>query len=146
MQKTGGIYEPAKAKGMQGKQEKSTLDEILEKINERYKGNFTEGDKVMLNALHDKLILNEKLAKSARTSDPTIFVESIFPAAFGDAAIEGYMEAQESYSSLLRIRTNTIPLWGCWLAWCIVRCRWQELAGGWQMPRPYMDNQLLGSG
>ncbi|WP_405745493.1 UvrB domain 3-containing protein, partial [Anaerovibrio slackiae] len=100
LQKTGGIYEPAKAKGVQGKQEKSTLDEILEKINERYKGNFTEGDKVMLNALHDKLILNEKLAKSARTSDPTIFVESIFPAAFGDAAMEGYMEAQESYSSL----------------------------------------------
>lgn len=110
LQKTGGIYEPAKAKGVQGKQEKSTLDEILEKINERYKGNFTEGDKVMLNALHDKLILNEKLAKSARTSDPTIFVESIFPAAFGDAAMEGYMEAQESYSSLFedKDKYNTI--------------------------------------
>lgn len=84
--------------------------EILEKINERYKGNFTEGDKVMLNALHDKLILNEKLAKSARTSDSTIFVESIFPAAFGDAAMEGYMEAQESYSSLFedKDKYNTI--------------------------------------
>ncbi|MFR8428074.1 MAG: hypothetical protein ACLVCH_11445 [Roseburia inulinivorans] len=47
----------------------------------------------MLGALHDKLIADDKLASSARTSDPRIFTESIFPSAFGNAAMESYMEA-----------------------------------------------------
>ena len=57
-------------------------------------------DRVMLGALHDKLIADKKLESSARTSDPRIFVESIFPAAFGTAAMESFMESQESYSAL----------------------------------------------
>lgn len=106
LNKVAGNYEPATAKGAQGKQEKSTLDEILDRINERYKGNFSEGDRVMINALHDKLIKNEKLTLSAQTSNPTIFVENIFPKAFGDAAMEGYMESQDSYSSLFQDKSK----------------------------------------
>ena len=79
---------------------KRTLDESMEKINEKYKGNFNDADKVMLGALHDKLIADPKLKSSALTSDPRIFTESIFPNAFGTAAMESYMESQESYSSL----------------------------------------------
>ena len=78
----------------------ATLDEILEKINEKYKGDFTDADRVMLNALHDKLIADPKLKSSALTSDPLIISESIFPSAFGTAAMESYMESQESYASL----------------------------------------------
>ena len=46
------------------------------------------------------MIADKKLESSARTSDPRIFVESIFPAAFGTAAMESFMESQESYSAL----------------------------------------------
>lgn len=95
-----GMYIPAKQKAAQGAKQKSTLDEILEKINEKYKGEFTDGDRVMLGALHDKLIKDEKLANSAKTLDPIIFAESIFPTAFGDAAMSGFMESQESYTAL----------------------------------------------
>ncbi|MCQ2498852.1 MAG: DEAD/DEAH box helicase family protein [Lachnospiraceae bacterium] len=95
-----GQYEPVKQKAVQGLKQKSTLDEILEKVNDRYKGDFTEADKVMLGALHDKLKKDDKLASSAKTSDPRIFVESIFPMAFQTAAMDSYMESQESYASL----------------------------------------------
>ena len=44
--------------------------------------------------------LRAKLKSSALTSDPLIFSESIFPSAFGTAAMESYMESQESYASL----------------------------------------------
>lgn len=101
-----GQYVPAKNKGVQGKKEKSTLDEILDKINEKYKGDFTDGDKVMLGALHDKLMNDEKLASSARTTDPRIFVESIFPSAFGNAAMDSYMESQDSYQSLFEDKSK----------------------------------------
>ncbi len=100
LQKMDGQYAPAKERGGSAQYPKSTLDEILEKINEKYKGNFTDADKVMLNTLHDKLVVDKKLKDSALTSDPRIFTESIFPNVFGNVAMESYMESQESYSSL----------------------------------------------
>ena len=80
--------------------EKAPLDEVIAKINEKFKGNFTEGDKVILSALRDKLLSDKKLKKMALSSDPQIFIESIFPKAFSTAAQDGYKEAQESYQSL----------------------------------------------
>ena len=101
-----GQYVPATQKAAQGRQQKSTLDEILEKINEKYKGEFTDADRVMIDALHAKLISDKKLESSARTADPRIFTESIFPSAFGTAAMESYMEAQDSYSALFEDKTK----------------------------------------
>lgn len=97
-----GEYVPAKQKGGAGKQKKSTLDEILERVNEQYKGNFTDSDRVIIGALHDKLIKNSKLLNSAGTTDPVIFTESIFPSVFGETAMESYTESQESYESLFQ--------------------------------------------
>ena len=53
-----------------------------------------------MSSLRDKLLSDKKLKKMAQSSDPQIFVESIFPKAFGAAAQDGYVEAQESYQSL----------------------------------------------
>lgn len=100
LQEEKGVYEAAKQKGAAGHDPKEPLDEIIEKINEKYKGAFTEGDRVLLNALHAKLMTNKKLASMAKTSDPQIFTESIFPKTFGDAAQDSYMEAQDTYTAL----------------------------------------------
>ena len=43
---------------------------------------------------------DEKLKTMARSSDPQIFAESIFPKAFGTAANECYMESQETFTSM----------------------------------------------
>ena len=51
-------------------------------------------------ALHDRLLADPKLAKLARSSDPQIFTESIFPKAFDTAAQDSYLEAQDTFSSL----------------------------------------------
>ena len=100
LQEEKGVYEAAKQKGAAGHEPKEPLDEIIEKINEKYKGAFTESDRVLLNALHARLMTNKKLASMAKTSDPQIFTESIFPKAFGDAAQDSYMEAQDTYTAL----------------------------------------------
>ena len=100
LENVDGMYVPVKQKSPQGRKKKSPLDEIIDKINEKYKGKFTEADRVILDTLHDKLIKNEKLASSAKTTDPLIFSESVFPQAFDSAAMESYAESQESYASL----------------------------------------------
>ena len=95
-----GVITPASAKGAVKPEEKQPLDEIIEKINEQYKGAFTDGDKVLLTALRTKLLNDTKLQTMAKTSDPQIFAESIFPKAFGTAAQDSYVESQDTYTSL----------------------------------------------
>lgn len=106
LEESKGQYDPSTKPGAQGKQEKTPLDEILEKINEKYKGNFTDADKVMLGALQSKLMANAKLVSSAQTSEPKIFTESIFPNAFQQAAMECYMESEDSYKGLFEDKTK----------------------------------------
>lgn len=101
-----GVYGPAEPKGAVKPEEKDPLDEIINRINEKYKGNFSDADKVVIGALADKLRGNVKLANMAISSDPQIFAESIFPQAFSDAAQESYMESQETYSSLFEDRSK----------------------------------------
>lgn len=100
LEHTQGVYVPSTKKASQGKKKSSTLDEIIALVNEKYKGEFTEGDRVMLGALHNKLMNDSKLESSARTSDPKIFTEIIFPTIFNAAALDSYTEAEESYSAL----------------------------------------------
>lgn len=95
-----GIYPPAKAKSAAGPEEKLPLDEVLEKINEAYKGQFTEADKVVVDGIRSKLMADEKLRRMAKTSDPKIFYESIFPKIFDTAAQDSYIESQETYQSM----------------------------------------------
>ena len=99
-------HEPAEPKGGSLPESKDPLDEIIARINERYKGDFTDADKVMIRALAEKLRGNKKLANMAVSSDPQIFAESIFPQAFSDAAQDSYMESQETYSSLFEDRSK----------------------------------------
>lgn len=98
--KVKGSLEPAKQKGAAGQEQKEPLAEIIEKINQRYKGQFTAGDRVLLTALHSKLLSNKKLRNMAKSSDPQIFTESIFPAVFNNVAMESYVESQDTYTAL----------------------------------------------
>ena len=95
-----GSYTPAETKSATKPEEEQLLDEIIKKINEQYKGKFTEADKVLVQTLRAKLMNNTKLQTMAQTSDPQIFAESIFPKAFGTAAQNSYMESQKAYITL----------------------------------------------
>lgn len=95
-----GFYTAAEPKGAGKPEDKDPLDEIIARINEKYKGEFTDADRVMIGALADKLRGDPRLANMAMSSDPQIFAESIFPQAFNIAAQDSYIESQETYTSL----------------------------------------------
>ena len=96
-----GIYESARLKKPVKMEETlSPLEQVIEKINEQYMGNFTEGDKVVITTLHQKLKNNKKLVKSAQTDGRQIFEKNIFPQLFDDAAQEAYSESIETYTKL----------------------------------------------
>ena len=96
-----GVYEPAKLKKpVKMSETLSPLEQVIEKINQQYVGNFTDGDKVVITALHQKLKNNKKLMKAAKTDGRQIFEKNIFPQLFDDAAQEAYVESTETYTKL----------------------------------------------
>ena len=96
-----GGYEAAKMKKPVKMEETlSPLEQVIQKVNEQFVGNFTDGDRVMITALHEKLRKNKKLQKSAQTDGEQIFENNIFPQLFDDAAQEAYMESTETYTNL----------------------------------------------
>ena len=78
----------------------SPLEQVIQKINDQFTGDFTEGDRVVIVALHEKLKKNKKLQKSAKADGQQIFEKNIFPQLFDDAAQEAYMESTETYTKL----------------------------------------------
>lgn len=97
--KEKGTYDNVTGKGAGAPEPKEPLDEIIDKINEKYKGIFSAADRVLVTALHNKLIQNKNLHKLIQTTDPQLFTENIFPQIFEDAAQESYMESSETYQS-----------------------------------------------
>jgi len=103
IKETAGVYNPAKVKKPVKMTETLTpLEEVIAKINEQFIGDFTEGDKVMITALHEKLKNNKKLIKSAQSDGQQIFEKNIFPQLFDDAAQEAYIESTETYTKLFQ--------------------------------------------
>lgn len=107
LNKETGVYSPASAKGVISPEEKQPLDEIIEKINQQYKGVFTEADRVMTETIVRTIMADAKAGKLALSSDPQIFMDSILPKLFGDIAMDSYMlaetrhtEMQNAYKSL----------------------------------------------
>ncbi len=49
---------------------------------------------------------DERLRALARTSDPRIFAESVFPSTFDRAAQDGFMEAKEAFTGLFADRAK----------------------------------------
>lgn len=94
-------YEPAKLKKpVKMSETLSPLEQVIEKINQEYAGNFTEADKVVITALHQKLKNNKRLQNAAKKDGRQIFEKNIFPPLFDDAAQEAYIESTETYTKL----------------------------------------------
>ena len=101
MKEEKGVYDPVKVKKpVKMEDTMSPLEQVIEKINEQYAGNFTEGDRVVITTLHEKLKNNKKLMKSAKTDGRQIFENNIFPQIFEDAAQQAYTESTETYTKL----------------------------------------------
>lgn len=91
------------------------LSNIIDKINQMYKGPFTEADRVIISFIYDKLnstATKKKLSKQAINNDERQFTESIFPEVFDkaaqqclseyDSAFERLFQNKELYQSIMR--------------------------------------------
>ena len=83
-------------------EKRSPLDEIIAAINDRFKGDFAEADRVIIGDLYARLMKDDKLRKLAKTSEPQIFRDSQFPKIFEETAQKAYMESTERYTQMFQ--------------------------------------------
>ena len=91
-------------------EKRSLLDEVVAAINERYQGEFTEGDRVIIGELLDRLLKVHNLCKIARSSDPQIFKDSLFPRFFEETAQEAYMESTERFTKMFEDKAKYMAI------------------------------------
>ncbi len=78
------------------------LSNIIDKINIMFNGQFSEADRVIVEAVLEKVTAtaSKKLIKLVNNNDEKQFEESIFPEIFGDAARDCYVEQMDSFGRL----------------------------------------------
>lgn len=81
---------------------KDWLNNIIDKVNLMYRGDFTEADRVMIEGIFDRIqtTATKKMQKQAANNDARQFVESIFPEIFSNAAQDLYTEQTDAYRKL----------------------------------------------
>ena len=87
------------------KQDKKTdtLQSIIDKVNLKFDGDFTESDRVIVQGIY-QMFMNDsevkKLKQKAKGSSSEMFVKSLFPDKFKEIVVKCYMENNESFQKL----------------------------------------------
>ena len=96
-----GQYEPpTMKKGAAQQDKKSPLEEVIEKFNDHYAGEITEGDKILIGILMEKMSTDEVLRKSAQQDGEQIFVNSVFSKAYDRTTMDSFKESREVFAAL----------------------------------------------
>ncbi|MBO4850191.1 MAG: type I restriction endonuclease subunit R [Prevotella sp.] len=103
----GGIKGENVKGGGKPDENKDLLSNIIDKVNLMFKGNFSPADRVIVEAIYDKLSTasaKKKLTKQAKNNDPKQFAESIFPEIFERAAQQCYDDSVGAFDRLFQNR------------------------------------------
>lgn len=80
-----------------------TLESIIQKVNDRFAGDFTESDKVIIRGIYDMFMQDEdveKYKKYAQDNNPEMFEKSLFPDKFKDLVTQCYMDNMETFKKI----------------------------------------------
>lgn len=82
---------------------KDTLQNIIDKVNERHNGKFTDSDRVLIDGIY-QMFMNDKdvvkYKKYARDNNPEMFVKSLFPEKFKEIVTRAFMENNDTFDRL----------------------------------------------
>lgn len=87
--------------GQKPETRKDLLENIIDKINLMFQGQFTEADRVIVETIFDKLKEQGKqLKRQAKNNDEQMFENNIFPQVFDKVAQSCYMEQMDAFAKL----------------------------------------------
>lgn len=92
---------PVKPKVPNKKQD--TLQNIIDKVNERFEGKFTDADRVIIEGIYQMFMKDsdvKKFKKYAKDNSTEMFVESLFPDKFKDIVTQCFLDNNEAFQKL----------------------------------------------
>lgn len=94
----GGSEAPKK-----NSKKKDTLQSIIDKVNERFSGNFTDADRVIIEGIYQMFMKDtevKKFKKYAKDNSTEMFVKSLFPDKFRDIVTQCFLDNNDSFAKL----------------------------------------------
>lgn len=94
----GGSIAPKK-----NSKKKDTLQSIIDKVNERFSGNFTDADRVIIEGIYQMFMKDtevKKFKKYAKDNSTEMFVKSLFPDKFRDIVTQCFLDNNDSFAKL----------------------------------------------
>ena len=94
----GGSLAPKKPNKKQ-----DTLQNIIDKVNERFEGKFTDADRVIIEGIYQMFMKDsdvKKFKKYAKDNSTEMFVESLFPDKFKDIVTQCFLDNNEAFQKL----------------------------------------------
>lgn len=97
----GGVLEPGgSAKTVVPDKKRDLLQVLVDRFNEQWAGNFTEGDRVVIDTLWKRIADNPQVANTIRRDGRQVFESSVLPKVFDEEARKAYVENTDSFTSL----------------------------------------------
>lgn len=97
----GGVLDPGgAAKTLTPDKKRDPLQALVDKFNEQWAGNFTEGDRVVIDTLWKRIAENPQVADTIRRDGRQVFESSLLPKVFDEEARRAYVENTDSFTSL----------------------------------------------
>ena len=89
--------------GIKPPDDRDSLEEIIHRVNERFPDDFTEKDKVLLEALYRSFENNpdRKIVSMAKNNSQEMFVDSLFKDVFQDKVMAEYDQNQQAFEKLV---------------------------------------------
>ncbi|MEK4404895.1 type I restriction endonuclease [Sporosarcina sp. FSL K6-6792] len=91
--------------GIKPVEEDELLEVIIQKINEKFPGSFSDGERIIVETLYKSVKKDKKLKVSAKNNDAQIFEQSIFPEFFHKSALDNYEKSMNSFEKLFQDST-----------------------------------------
>ena len=82
---------------------KDTLQSIIDKVNERFSGDFTDSDRVVIEGIYQMFMKDsdvKKFQQYAKDNSTEMFVQSLFPDKFRDMVTQCFMDNNDSFAKL----------------------------------------------
>lgn len=97
----GGVLDPGgAAKTVTPDKKRDPLQVLVDKFNEQWAGNFTEGDRVVIDTLWKRIAENPQVADTIRRDGRQVFESSLLPKVFDEETRRAYVENTDSFTSL----------------------------------------------
>lgn len=80
-----------------------TLQNIIDKVNERFEGKFTDADRVIIEGIYQMFMKDsdvKKFKKYAKDNSTEMFVELLFPDKFKDIVTQCFLDNNEAFQKL----------------------------------------------